>query len=214
MCRIVRLEKISDRSMIKIGLTGVIGSGKAEVANILASLGAVVIFADEISRRIYEPGDAGHQAVVDTFGETVLDEDERIDRPALAAIVFGDELQRRRLEAAVWPVMAAVVKKEMTEAEAKDAPAAVIEAAVLFEAGWDRLVDEVWTVTTGEETSVQRVGRRDGLSEAQVRARMAAQLSADEKERRADRVIANDGSLEELREIVERVWNEMTGEGR
>ena len=200
--------------MIKIGLTGVIGSGKAEVANILASLGAVVIFADEISRRIYEPGDAGHQAVVDTFGETVLDEDERIDRPALAAIVFGDELQRRRLEAAVWPVMAAVVKKEMTEAEAKDAPAAVIEAAVLFEAGWDRLVDEVWTVTTGEETSVQRVGRRDGLSEAQVRARMAAQLSADEKERRADRVIANDGSLEELREIVERVWNEMTGEGR
>jgi dephospho-CoA kinase len=200
--------------MIKIGLTGVIGSGKAEVANILASLGAAVIFADEISRRIYEPGDAGHQAVVNTFGEEVLDEDERIDRAALAAIVFGDESQRRRLEAAVWPVMAAVVKKEMTTAEAEGAPAVAIEAAVLFEAGWDLMVNEVWTVTTREETSVQRVGRRDGLNGEQVKARMAAQLSADEKAKRADRVIPNDGSLEDLREIVEKVWNEVTGEGR
>ena len=200
--------------MIKIGLTGVIGSGKAEVANILASLGATVIFADEISRRIYEPGDAGHQAVVDAFGEDVLDEDERIDRAALAAIVFGDVSQRRRLEAAVWPVMAAVVEKEMADAEAEDAPAAVIEAAVLFEAGWDRLVDVVWTVTTNAANSVRRVGRRDGLSEEQVHARMAAQLSADEKAERADRVIANDGTLEDLREIVEQVWNEVTGEGR
>lgn len=200
--------------MIKIGLTGVIGSGKAEVANILASLGATVIFADEISRRIYEPGDAGHQAVVDTFGEDVLDEDERIDRATLAAIIFGDESQRRKLEGAVWPVMAAVVEKEMADAEAKDAPAAVVEAAVLFEAGWDKLVDEVWAVTTDAENSVRRVGRRDGLSEEQVRARMAAQLSADEKTERADRVIANDGTLEDLREIVEQVWNEITGEGR
>ncbi len=200
--------------MIKIGLTGVIGSGKAEVANILASLGAVVIFADGISRRIYEPGDAGHQAVVDTFGEDVLDDDERIDRAALAAIVFGDESERHRLEAAVWPVMAAVMVKEMAEADEEDAPAAVVEAAVLFEAGWDGLVDEVWAITTDEAVSVQRVGRRDGLKEEQVRARMAAQLSADEKAKRADRVIANDGSLEDLREIVEQVWNEVVGEGR
>ncbi|MDA0233287.1 MAG: dephospho-CoA kinase, partial [Chloroflexi bacterium] len=164
--------------MFKIGLTGVIGSGKAEVASILASLGAAVIYADQISRQIYEPGDAGHQAVVDTFGEDVLDEDERIDRAALAAIVFGDEAQRRRLENAVWPVMAAVVEKRLAAAEAEGAPAAVIEAAVLFEAGWDRLVDEVWAVTADEAASVLRVRRRDGASEDQVRARMAAQLSA------------------------------------
>lgn len=200
--------------MLKIGLTGVIGSGKAEVASILASLGAAVIYADQISRQIYEPGDAGHQAVVDTFGEDVLDEDERIDRAALAAIVFGDEAQRRRLENAVWPVMASVVEKRLAAAEAEGAPAAVIEAAVLFEAGWDRLVDEVWAVTADEAASVLRVRRRDGASEDQVRARMAAQLSAGEKTARANRVIVNDGSLEDLRECVEQVWNEVTGEGR
>lgn len=200
--------------MLKIGLTGVIGSGKAEVASILASLGAAVIYADQISRQIYEPGDAGHQAVVDTFGEDVLDEDERIDRAALAAIVFGDEAQRRRLENAVWPVMASVVEKRLAAAEAEGAPAAVIEAAVLFEAGWDRLVDEVWAVTADEAASVLRVRRRDGASEDQVRARMSAQLSAGEKTARANRVIVNDGSLEDLRECVEQVWNEVTGEGR
>jgi dephospho-CoA kinase len=200
--------------MIKIGLTGVIGSGKAEVANILATFGAVTIFADGISRRIYEPGDAGHQAVVDAFGEEVLDEDERIDRAALAAIVFGDDAQRKKLEAAVWPVMAAVVQEEMAVAEADGAPAAVLEAAVLFEAGWEHLVNEVWAVTTEDAASVQRVRRRDGLSEEQVRARMAAQLSAEEKASRADRVIANNGTLEELHESVEEIWNEVTGEDR
>jgi dephospho-CoA kinase len=198
--------------MIKIGLTGVIGSGKAEVAKILASLGATVIYADMVSREIYEPGDAGHQAVVDAFGEDVLDEDERIDRAALAAIVFRDESQRRRLEMAVWPVMADVVEKLMKAAEAEDAPAAVLEAAVLFEAGWEALVDEVWAVTTPESMSIDRVRRRDGLTVDQVRARMVAQLSAEEKASRADRVIVNDGTLDDLRAAVERIWTEITGQ--
>lgn len=200
--------------MIKIGLTGVIGSGKAEVARILASLGAYVVYADEVSRRIYEPGDPGHEAVVDTFGEEVLDDDERIDRAALARIVFGDEEQRRRLEQAVWPVMAAVVEKEFAEAEAQDAPVAVLEAAVLLEAGWDTLVDEVWTVTADEDLSIERVGRRDGLSAEQVRARMAAQLSGEEKAKRANRVIENKGTLEELEVAVEQAWQELTGQSQ
>jgi dephospho-CoA kinase len=198
--------------MIKIGLTGVIGSGKAEVAKILASLGATVIYADMVSREVYEPGDAGHQAVVDAFGEDVLDEDERIDRAALAAIVFRDESQRRRLEMAVWPVMADVVEERMKAAEAEDAPAAVLEAAVLFEAGWEALVDEVWAVTTPESMSIDRVRRRDGLTVDQVRARMVAQLSAEEKASRADRVIVNDGTLDDLRAAVERIWTEITGQ--
>ncbi len=199
--------------MLKIGITGVIGSGKAEVAKIMASLGAAVIFADEISRRIYEPGDPGHQAVVDTFGEDVLDEDERIDRAALAAIVFGDDAERKRLEQAVWPVMAAVVEDKFAAAEAEDRPAAVLEAAVLLEAGWEQLVDEVWAVTTSEDSSVERVRRRDGLTGDQVRARMAAQLTAEEKAARADRVIVNDGTLEELEESVREVWQEVFGDG-
>ena len=198
--------------MIKIGITGVIGSGKAEVAGILASLGAVTVFADQISRKIYEPGDPGHQAVVSTFGEEILDEDERIDRAALAAIVFGDESERKRLEQAVWPVMADVVEADFAAAEDEGAEMAVLEAAVLFEAGWERLVDEVWAVTTTEDSSIQRVRRRDGLTEEQVKARMAAQLTAEEKAAKADRVVANDGTLEELEASVREIWQELVGE--
>ncbi len=198
--------------MLKIGVTGVIGSGKGEVAGILASLGAVVVNADDISRRIYEPGDPGHEAVVETFGERVLDEDERIDRAALAAIVFGDEPERRRLESAVWPVMAEVVETEFAAAEADGAEVVVLEAAVLFEAGWERLVDEVWTVTTSEDASVDRVKRRDGVGEEQVRARMSAQLSAAEKAARADRVVSNDGTLKELEAAVRDMWREVVGD--
>lgn len=198
--------------MIKIGITGVIGSGKAEVAKIMASLGAAVIFADQISRQIYEPGDPGHQAVVDTFGEDVLDEDERIDRAALAAIVFGDETERKRLEQAVWPVMAKSVEAQFAAAETEDAPAAALEAAVLLEAGWEQLVDEVWVVMTSEASSIERVRRRDGLTEEQVRARMAAQLTANEKATRADRVVLNDGTLEELEVEVRRLWRTVVGD--
>lgn len=195
--------------MLKIGLTGVIGSGKAEVARVLAALGAAVIYADEISRQIYEPGDPGHEAVVNAFGEEILDADERIDRAALAAIVFDDESQRKRLEQAVWPVMASIVEQRMKMLEVEEVPAVALEAAVLFEAGWDRLVDEVWTVVTSEDASVERVGRRDGLSEEQVRARMAAQLSSEEKASRADRIIENTGTIEELEEIVTSIWDEL-----
>ncbi len=201
-------------TMIKIGITGVIGSGKGEVARILASLGASVVFADEVSRRIYEPGDPGHQAVVETFGESVLDEDERIDRAALASIVFGDEAQRRRLEEAVWPVMADVVEAEFAVAEAEGAAASALEAAVLFEAGWERLVDQVWVVTAPVEKSIERIARRDGLNADQVEARMAAQMSAEEKAARADRVIVNDGTLEDLEAVVLNVWNEVAGTGQ
>jgi dephospho-CoA kinase len=90
----------------------------------------------------------------------------------------------------------------------------VIEAAVLFEAGWDRLVDEVWTVTAPEAVLIERVGARDGLTAEQVRARMRAQLPAAEKEKRADRVIVNDGTLAHLRRQVEKAWREATRQHR
>ena len=196
--------------MLKIGLTGVIGAGKAEVAQILASLGAVPVFADVVSRAVYEPGEAGHRAVVDAFGKDLLDSGGRIDRRALGARVFASEPERRKLEAAVWPVIAAAIEERLAEAEADGAPAGVVEAAVLFEAGWDSLVDEVWTVTAPKAVLIERVGARDGLSAEQVRARMRAQLPDSEKVKRADRVIVNDGTLEDLRKQVEEAWREAT----
>jgi dephospho-CoA kinase len=176
----------------------------------LASFGAVAIFADEVSRAVYEPGKAGHRAIVKAFGREVLDRDGRVDRKSLAARVFASDAERRKLEAAVWPVMAEAMRQKLAQAEADGAPAAVIEAAVLFEAGWDRLVDEVWTVTAPEGALIERVGARDGLTAEQVRARMKAQLPASEKEKRADRVIVNDGTLAHLRRQVEKAWREAT----
>lgn len=199
--------------MIKIGLTGNIGVGKAEVARILEDLGAFVIFADEVNRQVYEPGEAGHSAVTAEFGRKILTTEGRIDRKALAAIVFGDESARRRLESIVWPVMADAVESQMANAEKAGAPAAAIEAAVLFEAGWERLVDKVWAIVAPEPAVVERVGERDGLSEEQIRARLKAQLPAEEKARRADRIIVNDGSLKELRVKVKRAWDEVAGKG-
>lgn len=199
--------------MIKIGLTGNIGVGKAEAARALAALGATVIFADEVSRQLYEPGEEGAKAIAREFGEKVLTPDGGIDRKALAAIVFSSDEERRRLERAVWPVMAEAVSRQMEAAETAGAPAVALEAAVLFEAGWERLVDEVWAVTAPDRTVMERVGKRDGLSEEQVRARQKAQLPAEEKIRRADRVIVNDGSLENLRQQVRRAWEKATGTG-
>ena len=200
--------------MIKIGLTGNIGSGKAEAARALEALGATVIFADEVSRQVYEPGEAGFDAVRREFGDRVIGPDGRIDRKALAAIVFSSESERKRLEQTVWPVMAEAVERQMVDAEANGAPAVALEAAVLFEAGWERLVDEVWAIVAPDEAVVERVGKRDGLSEEQVRARLRAQLPAEEKARRADRVITNDGSLEQLREYVKRAWADVAGKGK
>ena len=109
--------------------------------------------------------------------------------------------------------MADVVEAEFAAAETEDAPGAALEAAVLFEAGWERLVDQVWVVTTPHDKSIERIGRRDGLDPDQVRARMAAQMSAEEKSARADRVIANDGTLEDLEAVVIDIWNEVVGAG-
>jgi dephospho-CoA kinase len=198
--------------MIKIGLTGPIGAGKGEAAKVLASLGICVVYADQVSRDLYEPGREGYAAVVETFGNSVLGEDGRIDRRILGEKVFASEAERRRLEAAVWPLMAREVERRFAEAEATGATGAALEAAVLFEAGWDVLVDEVWAVTAPEELLIARVKAREPLESGQIKARLKAQLTGEEKARRADRVVPNDGDLAALREQVQRAWSEATGQ--
>ena len=199
--------------MIKIGLTGGPGAGKTEVAQILAGLGAAVIYADGVNRELYEPDKPGYVAVVATFGDDVLRDDKRIDRGRLAERVFTDDVERRKLEKAVWPVMSAEFIRRFEAMEQNQVPVAVLEAAVLFEAGWESLVDEVWTVITPETVSVRRLVDGEGLEEGSVRARMAAQLPNEEKARRSRRIIRNDGDLAALRAEVESAWDEVAGNG-
>lgn len=198
--------------MRTVGLTGGIGSGKSTVAEILAELGALVIDADRVGHEVYLPGTPGWQLVVDAFGGGVVALDGTIDRKALGAIVFADPGELARLNAIVHPLIRAAVSDRVAAARAA-APRQpiVIEAAVLIEARWYELVDEVWVVVASPETVIRRVTASRAMDEAAVRARIGAQLGDEERRRVADVVIVNDGSRDDLRRRLEALWAEKFG---
>ena len=197
---------------MKIGLTGGIASGKSTAARYLEQLGAFVIDADKLGHRVYEPDTAGFRAVVAAFGEDVVGQDGQVDRRALGAKVFGDADALKRLTDIVWPEIRALAEAEMSALLADDpARVVVLEAAVLFEAGWEDVVDEVWTVVVAPDVAVARACARDGLSEEDVRRRLDSQMSNDERRARADVVIDNSGDTETLLARLDREWLRVIG---
>ena len=189
-----------------VGLTGGIGSGKSTVAAMLGDLGAVVIDADKVGHDVYRPGTEGFRSVVDAFGPAIVAADGTIDRARLGARVFADRAELARLNALVHPLIGDEIRRRM-QAAATEHPGRpiVVEAAIMMEAGWS-FFDQVWVVVVRPETAVARVTASRGLSADDVERRIAAQLSNEERERRADVVIRNDGSLDELRAQVEAAW--------
>lgn len=195
--------------MRTIGLTGGIGSGKSVVARLLADLGARVIDADRIGHDIYRPGSAGWSRVVEAFGEEIVARDGTIDRKKLGARVFADPQALRRLNAIVHPLMAGEIGARIAALRADGVRApVVVEAAVLLEARWDELVDEVWLVVATPELVVARLTADRGLTAEEVKRRIGSQILDDERIARSDRVIRNTGSLDDLRLAVERTWRE------
>lgn len=192
--------------MLVIGLTGGIASGKSTVAGLLAEHGAVVVDADQLGHRVYRPGRPAFARVVAAFGSGVVGDDGAIDRKALGAQVFGDASALRRLTDIVWPEILALAKDEIAAARRAGARVAVLEAAVLLEAGWQSEVDEVWAVTVPPQVAVRRATARDGVDADAVRARIAAQLSNEERAAKADVVIENTGSQQALAECLRRQW--------
>lgn len=194
-----------------IGLTGGIGSGKSTVAAMLAELGADVIDTDKVGHDVYRPGTEGFRQVVAAFGNDVVAPDGTIDRRSLAAKAFADPDALKRLNAIVHPLIGLAVRDWLLRAQAEPrATPIVVEAPVLMEAGW-RFFDEVWVVVVEPETAFARVtGSRD-MAADEVRRRLAAQMSNDERARLADRVIRNDGDLGALRAEVEAAWRAVTG---
>jgi dephospho-CoA kinase len=190
-----------------VGLTGGIGSGKSTVAAMLAERGALVIDADRIGHETYRPGSDGFRRVVAAFGRGIVAGDGTIDRKALGAIVFADPAALARLNAIVHPLIGAEVAARVASARADDPRRpVVIEAAILLEAGWQRLVDRLWLVSVRPETAIVRVMASRGLARAEVERRIAAQTSDAERRRRADLVIENDGTPADLRARVEEAW--------
>ena len=192
-----------------IGLTGGIAGGKSLVSQQLAERGAVVIDADKLGHDAYRKGSETFRAVVEAFGTDVVGGDGEIDRKALGAKVFAEPEARRRLEAIVWPAMRGMMEERLAELRAKNTSVAVLEAALLIEADWLPLVDEVWLVTASPETVRQRLAERNGMTAEQADSRVRAQLSNEERRAYADVVIENDGSLEDLQRAVDESWSKL-----
>jgi dephospho-CoA kinase len=196
---------------MKIGLTGGIASGKSTVARYLQQLGAHVIDADRLGHRVYESDTPGFTNVVAAFGPEVVGADGQIDRRALGALVFGSPEQLKRLTDIVWPQIRALAEAEMAAVAADDpSRILVLEAAVLLEAGWEAIVDEVWAVVVDPGVAIERACARDGLAPEAVQQRIDAQMSNEQRTRRAHVVIDNSNNQEVLLARVDREWLRIT----
>lgn len=194
---------------MQIGLTGGIGSGKTTAARRFAELGALVVDSDAVAREVVEPGTEGLAAVVAEFGPQVLDGAGRLDRPALAVVVFGDEDARGRLNGILHPR----IRRRVTELiEAAPAGTVVVQdVPLLVETGLAGAFDLVVVVEAPAAVRERRLVADRGMPAEQARSRMAAQASDAQRRAVADVVLVNDGTPEELRAQVDRVWAERVG---
>ncbi len=192
--------------MNTLGVTGGIGSGKSAVCRILGDLGARVVYADEVAKRLMHEDADLRADIIEAFGAESYDEAGALNRAHLAARVFGDEVQLARLNALVHPRVRAEMLRLIDEARADAAPLLVYEAALLFDVGADQLLDAVAVVDAPVETRIARVMARDGAPREAVLARMQHQFSSDEFRARADYVIENDGNMDALEAQVEALY--------
>jgi dephospho-CoA kinase len=191
----------------RIGLTGGIGSGKSTVSALLADRGAVVIDYDLLAREVVQVGTPALAAIVERFGSGVLLPDGSLDRPALGAVVFGDDNARRDLEAITHP---AIGELAWARDEAAPADAIVVhDHPLLVETGLAQLMDMVVVVDVAEDVQVDRLVRLRGMADEDARARIAAQASRADRRSAADVVIDNSGTPEDLVESVDALWERL-----
>ena len=192
--------------MLVIGLTGGIGTGKSEAARHMVSLGARLIDADVVGHEAYTPHAEAWRQVVEAFGEGILGPNNEIDRRALGAIVFSDPQQLSRLNGIMHPLMARMVQEKIDGFRDQGAGIVVVEAALLFEAGWNSLVQEVWVTDASEDAVIHRLAQRNGMSEEEARKRLASQMTRAERLERADIVIDNSGDVAEMQTAIDELW--------
>ena len=198
--------------VLKVGLTGGIGSGKSTVSRLLSSYGAVVIDADQAAREVVAPGTPGLAAVVEEFGTAVLQPDGSLDREALGAVVFADPARLAALNAIVHPLVGRRTQELEDEAAATGAAVVVLDVPLLAENGLAPLYDEVVVVDCPVEVQLERLVAQRGMSEADAKARIGAQATREQRLAVANRVIRNDGTLADLESQVAALWAALTGE--
>ena len=195
--------------MFVIGLTGGIGTGKTSVSNILSSLGASMINADKIGHKIYEPNSEGWMEVVNAFGKEILNENQEIDRKKLGSIVFKDKKYLDQLNSITHPRIYSEIESELQTLSNNNVTVSVVEAALLIEAKWTSLADQVWITVSKENTIYKRLEKRDGLNIEAIKARISSQMSTKEKLKFADVIIKNDSSIKDLEKEVQYYWKKI-----
>jgi len=193
-----------------IGLTGGIGSGKSTAAQILGELGAEVIDADRVGHAIYLPDTPAWREIVEAFGQEVVAADRTIDRIRLGPLVFADPQALQTLNRITHGKMYAYIQGQIDYIRRKQqAEVVVVEAAILLEAGWQALVEQLWVVAAAVEVVIARLQTYKHFTAEQAQARIAAQLSNEERMAQADKVIWNNHGLAELRHAVEAAWQSL-----
>ncbi|MFT5389869.1 MAG: phosphopantetheine adenylyltransferase/dephospho-CoA kinase [Gammaproteobacteria bacterium] len=194
-----------------IGLTGGIASGKSTAARYLAEKGASVIDADILGHRAYDPGTQAFDEVVEAFGADVVGADGQVDRKVLGGKVFGHPDGLKQLTDIVWPAIRRMAEEQIASLKAQAPDTTVIlEAAVLFEAGWEDAVDEVWVIVTERETAIARAMARDGADEQAIQKRIDAQLSNEERRDRADVALENSADEAAMCALLDTQWARIT----
>lgn len=204
---------MASRQILRVGLTGGIASGKTTVSGLLAEHGAFVLDADRIGHDLIAPGGAAHDAVVARFGASIVEPDGSISRPRLGAIVFSDPEARRALDAIVHPLVLPEVNRRLAAyLETGNALVAVVDAALLVEAGMARAFHRLVVVRCVRETQIRRLMARNGLSQQEADRRIDAQAPLEAKLAAADYVIDTDGTMRQTREQVDRLWRDLLGD--
>ena len=200
---------MSANKTIIIGITGGMGSGKSEAARHLITLGAVHVDADAISRSLTAPGGEALPAIREAFGDEVFFADGTLDRRALGAVVFADTNARHTLEGIIHPRVQRIALEKADAARAEGAEAVLMDVPLLFETGMDALCDVNWVISADIEERIRRVMSRDGLSREDAEARFASQMSEEERNARATRVINNNQSMEKFRAELTSLYNQL-----
>jgi dephospho-CoA kinase len=201
------------KRFLLVGLTGSIATGKSTVSRMFAHLGARVIDADLLAREVVMPGQPAYARIVEEFGRQVVQEDGSLDRKALGVLVFGDAAKRRRLEEITHPAIGARQQRILSGLEEEAFEGVVLwDAALLFEGGGTAKMDRVVVVYADPETERRRLMERDGLSDADARARIGSQIPVADKAKLADHVIDNSGTREETERQVRAVYGALLAE--
>ena len=193
--------------MLIIGITGNIGSGKSTVCQILAKLGVPTIDADKLAHEAYKPHSQIWQELINVFGKNIVKVNGEIDRQKLGQIVFSSPHALAQLNRIVHPCIYCMVQERIENYSRQGVEAVAVEAALLVEADWTKLVDKIWLVMASDNTASQRLTQHKEISTVQILSRLRSQMPAREKMKYADEIIYNDGDMAQLETRVTELWH-------